>query len=242
MPRKLSEKARPVRRQSPTATAKAEPHRPRRIAWEIASELRSRIQKGQLRPGEWLREVRLADELSAGRAAVREALRLLERDGLVELERFRGARVTTPTLYEMFDLFEVRAALFGLVVRFACFRARDEELAEIAEKIEHLVANAKRTTPEDRINEGIEIVTMISRHANRHATEMMAASQRKARWHFSYLDFSERSHRPLDYWAELAVRLRGRDADGAADAARRIIHYVQSEVVKTLAARGARSN
>src|ERR1700744_1515618 len=162
--------------------------RDRRSAREVASALRRRIQAGQLKPGEWLREIRLAEELNAGRSAIREALRYLEQDGLVELERFRGARVTTPTLYEMFDLFEVRAALFGLVTRFACFRASDADLREIIERIERLGSDADRTTAEERVNEGVEIGPLISRHATRDAREMMAASHRKARWHFSYLD------------------------------------------------------
>lgn len=211
----------------------------RRSAREVASDLRRRIQVGQLKPGEWLREIRLADELNAGRSAVREALRFLERDGLVELERFRGARVTTPTLYEMFDLFEVRAALFGLVTRFACFRAPDADLTEIVERIERLVSDADHTTAEQRVNEGVEIGAMIALHASRDAREMMSASHRKARWHFSYLDLMDRSFRPLDEWRDLAEKMRVRDAEGAANAARRIIYFVQQEVINSLAARGA---
>jgi DNA-binding GntR family transcriptional regulator len=211
----------------------------RRSAREVASDLRRRIQAGQLKPGEWLREIRLAEELNAGRSAVREALRFLEQDGLVELERFRGARVTTPTLYEMFDLFEVRAALFGLVTRFACFRASDADLAEIIARIEHLISGAGHTTAEERVNEGVEIGAMISRHANRDAREMMNASHRKARWHFSYLELLDRSYRPLDDWRDMAEKMRVRDAEGAAAAARRIIYYVQQEVINSLAARGA---
>jgi DNA-binding GntR family transcriptional regulator len=211
----------------------------RRSAREVAGDVRRRIQAGQLKPGEWLREIRLAEELNAGRSAVREALRFLEQDGLVELERFRGARVTTPTLYEMFDLFEVRAALFGLVTRFACFRASDADITEIIEKIEHLISGADHTSAEERVNEGVEIGTMISRHANRDARDMMNASHRKARWHFSYLELLDRSYRPLDDWRDLAEKMRVRDAEGAASAARRIIYFVQQEVISSLAARGA---
>jgi DNA-binding GntR family transcriptional regulator len=220
------------------STAAADAPKDRRSARDVAAELRRRIQSGQLKPGEWLREIRLADDLNAGRAAVREALRMLEGDGLVELERFRGARVTTPTLYEMFDLFEVRAALFGLAARFACFRASNEELTEIVARIDRLVDGEEKVTPEDRVNEGVEIGSMIARFGNRDARDMMAASHRKARWHYSYLDLSDRAHRPADEWRELAVELKMRDAEGSANAARRIIYCMQQEVIKLLAARG----
>lgn len=223
----------------PNQALRSSPAGPRVSATDVARDLRRRIQDGELQPGQWLREIKLARELATGRSAVREALRHLERDGLVELERFRGARVTAPTPQQMFDLFEVRAALFGLVARFACFRAADEELGEIVGRIEQLVAGADSASAEARVKLGVEIGTMITRHANREAREMMAASHRKARWHFSYLDLQDRSDRPLDDWRALASGLRARDAERAADAARRIIYFTQREVVAALATRGA---
>jgi DNA-binding GntR family transcriptional regulator len=213
----------------------------RRAAREIASQLRRQIQGGELRPGEWLREIRLAEELDTGRSAVREALRMLEQDGLVELEKFRGARVTAPTLYEMFDLFEVRAALFGLVARFTCFRAPDSAIQEIVDRINRLVSEASKTTAEHRVNEGVEIGSLMTLHANRDAREMMAASYRKARWHFSYLGLEAgRGVLGLGHdWKSLAAALTERNAEAAADAARRIIYVMQQEVTKSLVARGA---
>ena len=212
----------------------------RRAARDIARNLRGRIQAGTLKPGEWLREIRLAEELNTGRSAVREALRLLELDGLVELEKFRGARVTAPTLYEMFDLFEVRAALFGLVARFACFRASDADIAEIVRRIHKLAQGVEKTTPEERVNEGVAIGALIGLHASRDAREMMAASHRKARWHFSYLGLAESqgSQGPLSDWLELAQALTARNAEAAANSARRIIYFMQQEVTKALVARG----
>ena len=218
----------------------ADASKDRPAARTIARSLRGRIQAGQLKPGEWLRENRLAEELNTGRSTVREALRILKLDGLVEIEKFRGARVTAPTLYEMFDLFEVRAALFGLVARFACFRAADADLAEIVRRIHRLAEVAEGLTPESRVNEGIAIGSLISQHASRDAREMMAASHRKARWHFSYLGLSESrsAEGPHASWLNLAAALTARDADAAANSARRIIYFMQHEVTKALVARG----
>jgi DNA-binding GntR family transcriptional regulator len=241
MPSNSASDVQPVQGDEAEADDALDTTKGRRAAREIASQLRRRIQGGELRPGEWLREIRLAEELDTGRSAVRDALRLLEQDGLVELEKFRGARVTAPTLYEMFDLFEVRAALFGLVARFACFRAPDEAIQEIVDRIARLVEGVEKTTSEERVNEGVEIGIMISRHANKDAREMMNASHRKARWHFSYLGLAESrgSYGPIDDWRDLAAALAARNAEAAANSARRIIYFMQQEVTKALVARGA---
>ncbi|MGA0608568.1 GntR family transcriptional regulator [Phenylobacterium sp. VNQ135] len=241
MPPKTREEAQPSRRPSRRGVPSPEAPPGRSAVREVVRALRRQIQSGQLKPGEWLREVRLAEELKSSRSSVREALRVLAGDGLVEIERFRGARVTTPSLYEIFDLFEVRAALFGLAARFACFRAPDAALREIVMRIERLVADAESTTAEQRVNEGVEIGTLIGLHASADARAMLATAHRKARWHLSYLDLGEAggSYGPLADWSDLAAKLAARNAEGAADAARRIVYYMQQEVTKVLVARGA---
>lgn len=206
---------------------------------DIARRLREQIQSGSLPPGEWLREIKLAEELGASRATIREALRVLEGDGLVQLEKFRGARVSAPTPYELFDDFEVRAALFGLAARFVCFRASDTDVAEIVDRIQTLVRTAGQLSSKARFDEGVEIGSLISHHASSDARTMLAASHRKARWHVSVLGLDERGAiGPLDDWRELGEALANRQADTAADAARRIVYFMQQEVTKTLLSRG----
>jgi DNA-binding GntR family transcriptional regulator len=207
---------------------------------EVARRLREQIQGGDIKPGEWLREIRLADEMKVARSVVREALRLLEEDGFVELEKFRGARVTTPTLYELFDLFEVRAALFGLVARFACFRAPDADIQEIVARIGVMLDGAAGQSVRWRVNQGVEIGALITRHGSRDARAMMMASHRKARWHFSYMGLNESGLLgPIDDWRLLAEALSAREAEAAAGAARRIIYFTQAEVSRLLLAKGA---
>lgn len=205
----------------------------------VARGLRQQIQAGDLAPGEWMREIKLAEELGASRATIREALRLLERDGLVQIEKFRGARVSAPSPYELFDHFEIRAALFGLAARFACFRAPDSALAEIVARIRALVRTAAQQSAKARFEEGVEIGSLISLHASPDARAMLATSHRKARWHFSVLGLDEGGAiGPLDDWHALGEALAERRAEPAADAARRIIYFNQQEVTKALLARG----
>jgi DNA-binding GntR family transcriptional regulator len=208
----------------------------------VADLLRKEIQGGALSPGEWLREVPIAKRLGAGRTAVRDALRQLEQDGLVEVEKFRGARVTAPTLYQMFDLFEVRAALFGLVARFVCFRADSAALAEILARIDRLLVEGPGMPAPERVDGGVEIASLMLRHASPEARQMMAASARRARWHFSYAGLEELEARhgvgPIEEWRRLRIALAARRAEAAAEAARSIIYFTQAEVTKLLIARG----
>jgi DNA-binding GntR family transcriptional regulator len=77
----------------------------------IAETLRDRCVEGELRPGTPLREVSLAEELGVSRNTLREALRLLAAEGLVDVQRHRGAVVKTITAEEVRDIYLVRRTL-----------------------------------------------------------------------------------------------------------------------------------
>ena len=81
---------------------------------QIAERIGASIVEERFAPGERLKEVELALGFGVSRATVREALRLLEKRGLVSILPQRGARVTELSKKELEDLFEMRAALLGL--------------------------------------------------------------------------------------------------------------------------------
>ena len=77
----------------------------------VAKTLRDRIVEGDLRPGAPLREVALADELGVSRNTLREAIRLLTTEELVDVKRHRGAVVKMITVEEVRDIYLVRRTL-----------------------------------------------------------------------------------------------------------------------------------
>lgn len=87
------------------------------MAARVADILRDRIVRGQLAPGARIVERQLSAELAVSRTPVREALKLLEADGLVEISRNRGAQVTTYSPDEARDLFDVISVLEGLAAQ-----------------------------------------------------------------------------------------------------------------------------
>lgn len=84
---------------------------------QIAARLGDRILAGDMAPGERIGEQELAESFAVSRGPVREALRILEREGLVTILARRGAVVTELSTQELQELMEVRAGLFELVVR-----------------------------------------------------------------------------------------------------------------------------
>ncbi|MGA8115811.1 MAG: GntR family transcriptional regulator [Actinocatenispora sp.] len=88
----------------------------------VTHEIRQRILTGALEPGERLVEDRLAEELGVSRNPVRETIRVLATEGLVEVTPRRGAAVARPRPAHAEELFEIRMALEGLAARLAARR------------------------------------------------------------------------------------------------------------------------
>ncbi|WP_282008720.1 GntR family transcriptional regulator [Brevundimonas aveniformis] len=209
----------------------------------VAQALRTRIQKSELPPGEWLREVKLCSEFGVGRSIIRRALRALSDDGLVEIEENRGARVSATTVEEVFDLYETRAALYGLAARFACLRGSDTMIASLLKKIDLLLSEAERGAPAEEIIEVSEsIFGEMSECASADAQRMIAAVRRKTRFHFSYVALAINANGPGPYrfWRGVRAGLIERDADKASQSARDILYYMQGEVARMMLARGPR--
>ena len=93
--------------------------------------LRQSILTGELKPGERLMEIHLADKLGVSRTPVREAIRRLELEGLVTMFPRRGAEVAQITEKSMSDVLEVRRTLDALCAELACDRITEEGLASL---------------------------------------------------------------------------------------------------------------
>ncbi len=102
----------------------------------VFQTLRQAILRGELKPGERLMEIHLAQKLGVSRTPVREAIRKLELDGLVLMIPRKGAVVAEITATDLEDVLEVRLALEELAVRNACRKITEEQLAELKKRSE----------------------------------------------------------------------------------------------------------
>src|SRR5699024_9439135 len=99
----------------------------------VFNTLRRAILKGELKPGERLMEIALAERLGVSRTPVREAMRKLELEGLVVMIPRRGAQVANITEKDLNDVLDVRIALKNLSIQKACACMRQEQLEELKE-------------------------------------------------------------------------------------------------------------
>lgn len=97
----------------------------------VFNTLRQAILTGELKPGERLMEIHLANKLGVSRTPIREAIRKLELEGLVTMIPRRGAEVAQITEKSMNDVLEVRRALDALCVELACERITEEDLGRL---------------------------------------------------------------------------------------------------------------
>jgi DNA-binding GntR family transcriptional regulator len=98
---------------------------------EVVARLRELIVRGELRPYERLGERELCERFDISRTPLREALKVLAAEGLVELLPHRGARVAGITADDVRHMFEVMASLEALSGELAAERITDAELVEI---------------------------------------------------------------------------------------------------------------
>ncbi len=123
----------------------------RQLAHLIADAVRADVLEGRIRPGEWLRQERIAREQGASQMPVREALRRLVAEGILEHVPYRGVRVVAFTVEDVEDLYSCRAYLEGMTARYAAKAITDEELRELEDLHRRMIAcETPRQLPEYR--------------------------------------------------------------------------------------------
>ena len=96
----------------------------------VFNTLRQAILKGELKPGERLMEIALAERLGVSRTPIREAMRKLELEGLVVMIPRRGAQVANITEKDLNDVLEVRIVLENMAIEKACARMTEEDFEQ----------------------------------------------------------------------------------------------------------------
>lgn len=89
---------------------------PEAASQRVASYLRDAILTGEIGPGEWIRQAEIAERLGASRLPVREALRILQTEGLADYETNRGSRVPKLRMHEVDVLYQMRERLEPLAL------------------------------------------------------------------------------------------------------------------------------
>jgi DNA-binding GntR family transcriptional regulator len=152
---------------------------------QVLTELRRRIVDGDYAQGERLTETRLADDFGVSRNPVREALRVVEAEGFVQILPRRGAVVVTLDETAVRDLFAVRAQLETLAGGLAAERATPEDVA----RLHRLLDEASAATDAEDFDQVAELNSRFHRavievSGNRWLLSMSAAMYHHVHWVF----------------------------------------------------------
>ncbi|MGI2327548.1 GntR family transcriptional regulator [Planococcus sp. YIM B11945] len=116
---------------------------------QVYDFLKEQIIAGQLKPGERLIEEKIAEELEVSRSPIREAIRMLEKDGLLYVNRSGGVTVVEPTIVDYQHLYECRIEIEPLAAFYAAERRTNEQL----EVIRHSLLKADLKIDQAEANE-----------------------------------------------------------------------------------------
>lgn len=111
----------------------------RQLRQRVAEGIRGAILEGRLAPGEWLRQEKLAQEQGVSQTPVREALKELAAEGLVEHVPYRGIRVVQFSVEDAEDLYACRAVLEGMAARHAALAIGEADIRRLASLHERMV-------------------------------------------------------------------------------------------------------
>ncbi|HET7028800.1 MAG TPA: GntR family transcriptional regulator [Candidatus Limnocylindrales bacterium] len=166
--------------------------------------LRGALLDGEYLPGERIYEAAVAQALGVSRNPVREAVRRLQQDGLLEVRPHYGIYVTSIPADEIEDIYRIRAALEGTASGLAAERMSDAEIAELGGILEDQQRAAERAAALPR-----EPVSVVQADRFHHAIHVGARSPR-------LLALLEQIYAQVTHFRNLTLRLPGRAAVSAA--------------------------
>lgn len=207
-------------------------HRPlREIVYE---ELRDLILKGEIKPGTRMMEIELAEDMGVSRTPIREAIRKLEKEGLVTIEPRRGAYVSDVSVKDMVDILEVRSTLEGLAAFLAAKRMTQAEKMELLEtsnrfnealKVGDMAAMIKIDTRFHHL--------MFEASRNKHLLQMVEALQELVlRFRYIYYkDFKRAEEMPVEHM-KIYEAIASGDAEAARDSAYNHIDQLKEMILR----------
>jgi DNA-binding GntR family transcriptional regulator len=195
---------------------------------QIAEAVSERILSGEYPPGARITEQAVSDEFGVSRGPIREALRLVEKDGLVTILPRRGAQVTNLSIEEVREIFDIRASLNGLRDRLIAESVARSELVPLLEVEVAQLARWARDAA--KAEEYLETVFRLNRLLNRATPSkrlsayLTSLEMQTVRYTRLGLATPERRRQSVKSWRDWVEALRkGRGADAERIARARVI-------------------
>ena len=203
---------------------------------QVVRVLRQAIIQGRFGPGERLVAPELCRWLGASRTTIREALRQLQAEGLVEDVPGRGPTVARITVEEALHLYEVREALEGLAARLFAQRGKQEDLASLEEAFRQLEAAYREGRVASMLAAKDRFYRVLFRGCGNPVLESLATTlhARITRLRSASLSWPGRATRSLDEVRAIVRAIRGRDPTGAEAACRDHVRRAAEAALQSL--------
>ncbi|MBD5488973.1 MAG: GntR family transcriptional regulator [Lachnospiraceae bacterium] len=202
----------------------------------VFNTLRKAILTGELKPGERLLEIHLANRLGVSRTPIREAIRKLELEGLVIMIPRRGAEVAQITEKSLREVLEVRRALDALCAELACDRITAEEeerLKQACDEFERATETKDATTIAAADVALHDIIVQAT--GNRRLIQLINnLSEQMYRYRFEYIKDENRHDNLIDEHRMIYESIIRRDKEKAAAAAKLHIDNQERFVIRQI--------
>ena len=176
----------------------------------VFNTLRQAILRGELKPGERLMEIALANRLGVSRTPIREAIRMLELEGLVNMIPRKGAQVAQITEQDLNDV---------MAVRFACERITDEEIKELGLAVKEFEKKMREDDLSAQAEADVKFHEIIygATHNRRLVQIINNIREQMYRYRIEYLKDVESRKTLVKEHYEICDALKHRDAEGAVE-------------------------
>ncbi len=204
---------------------------------QIAAQVGDRILSGRMAPGERIGEQELADEFAVSRGPVREAIRMLEREGLATVLARRGAIVTELTAAELKELLEIRAGLFELVARKLAVNPSADLLAMLDAGVARMQVLAQVPDAGDEYAETTyRLLILCARQCGNSRLQRMLTALSLQTLRYSKLGLASvaRRQRSADLWQQATQALRAGDVERMVSLTRLRIEESGQESIRQL--------
>ena len=202
----------------------------------VFNTLRKAILTGELKPGEHLMEIHLANKLGVSRTPIREAIRKLELEGLVIMIPRRGALVAQITEKDLKDVLEVRRALDALCAELACERITQEEKQQLkaaCDEFEKATKTGDTTTIAAADVKLHEII--VEATGNRRLIQMIKKlSDQMYRYRFEYIKEKDQHNNLIEEHRMIYESIINNDKEQAARAAKVHIDNQEKSIIKQI--------
>lgn len=202
----------------------------------IFNTLREAIIVGELKPGERLMEVQLADKMGVSRTPVREAIRMLELEGLVSMLPRKGAHVAELSAKDIMDVLEVRASLDGLATGLAAERITEDEIKSLKHVQAQFVNYAEKENLQGLIKKDAEFHEIIYRSSRNDKLIQILSNLREQvqRFRVIYLKDNVSPKELIREHTEIVEAIMSKSSKDALTAAEKHIRKQENTIIRSI--------